>query len=202
VTGFGRPQRFRHLLVSPFNLRKKVLERIKDVAEAAANGKHARIRIKCNSLTHPEVIEELYKASQAGAQIDCIVRANCTLVPGLQGLSESIRVRSVLGRFLEHSRLYCFEAGDRRDYLLGSADLMPRNLDHRIEVVVPVAEAHVRNELESIFKALLSDNSHAWDLQPDGSWQRISPKKNERHRPSQLAFMRRRERARRLARAH
>ena len=119
VTGFGRPQRFRHLLVSPFNLRKKLIERIKDVADAAAAGKHARIRIKCNSLTHPEVIEELYKASQAGVHIECIVRANCSLVPGLPGLSENIHVRSVLGRFLEHSRLYCFEAGDRRDYFLG-----------------------------------------------------------------------------------
>jgi len=202
VTGFGRPQRFRHLLVSPFNLRKKLVERIKEVAEAAADGKHARIRIKCNSLTHPEVIEELYKASQAGAQIDCIVRASCTLVPGLPGLSENIRVRSVLGRFLEHSRLYCFEAGDRRDYLLGSADLMPRNLDHRIEVVMPITDANVRNELESIFKALLADNSQAWDLQPNGLWKRIAPKKSERRRPAQLAFMRRRERARRLARAH
>ena len=111
VTGFGRPQRFRHLLVSPFNLRKKLVERIKDVADAAEAGKHARIRIKCNSLTHPEVIEELYKASQAGVHIECIVRANCSLVPGLPGLSENIHVRSVLGRFLEHSRLYCFEAG-------------------------------------------------------------------------------------------
>ena len=137
VTGFGRPQRFRQLLVSPFNLRKKLIERIKDVADAASAGKHARIRIKCNSLTHPEVIEELYKASQAGVNIECIVRANCSLVPGVPGLSENIHVRSVLGRFLEHSRLYCFESGDRRDYLLGSADLMPRNLDHRIEVVIP-----------------------------------------------------------------
>ena len=202
VTGFGRPQRFRHLFVSPFNLRKKLVERIKDVADAAAAGKHARIRIKCNSLTHPEVIEELYKASQAGADIECIVRANCSLVPGLPGLSENIHVRSVLGRFLEHSRLYCFEAGDRRDYLLGSADLMPRNLDHRIEVVMPVEDNQVRNELDSIFKALLADNSQAWELQSDGSWKRISPKKSERRRSAQAAFMRRRERARRITRSH
>ncbi len=202
VTGFGRPQRFRHLLVSPFNLRKKLIERIKEVADAAEAGKHARIRIKCNSLTHPEVIEELYKASQAGVHIECIVRANCSLVPGLPGLSENIHVRSVLGRFLEHSRLYCFEAGDRRDYLLGSADLMPRNLDHRIEVVMPVEDTQVRNELESIFKALLADNSQAWELQPDGDWKRVSPKKSERRRSAQAAFMRRRERARRLARSH
>jgi polyphosphate kinase len=202
VTGFGRPQRFRHLLVSPFNLRKKLVERIKDVADAAAAGKHARIRIKCNSLTHPAVIEELYKASQAGAQIECIVRANCSLVPGIPGLSENIHVRSVLGRFLEHSRLYCFEAGESREYLLGSADLMPRNLDHRIEVVMPVEDTHVRNELESIFKALLADNSQAWELESDGTWKRVSPKKSERRRSAQAAFMRRRERARRLARSH
>ena len=202
VTGFGRPQRFRNLFVSPFNLRKKLVERIKDVADAAGAGKHARIRIKCNSLTHPEVIEELYKASQAGVNIECIVRANCSLVPGLPGLSENIHVRSVLGRFLEHSRLYCFEAGDRRDYFLGSADLMPRNLDHRIEVVMPVEDTQVRNELESIFKALLADNSQAWELQSDGAWKRISPKKSERRRSAQAAFMRRRERARRIARSH
>jgi polyphosphate kinase len=202
VTGFGRPQRFRHLLVSPFNLRKKLIDRIKEVADAAAAGKHARIRIKCNSLTHPEVIEELYKASQAGVTIECVVRANCSLVPGLPGLSENIHVRSVLGRFLEHSRLYCFEAGDHRDYFLGSADLMPRNLDHRIEVVMPVEDTQVRNELESIFKALLADNSQAWELQSDGSWKRISPKKSERRRSAQAAFMRRRDRARRIARSH
>ena len=92
------------------------------------------------------------------------MRAVCTLVPGVQGVSENIKVRSVLGRFLEHSRLYCFEAGERKTYLLGSADLMPRNLDHRIEVVVPVEDQHVRNELESIFKALLADNRQAWEL--------------------------------------
>ncbi len=201
VTGFGRPQRFRRLLVSPFNLRRNLVERIKEVADAAAGGKHARIRIKCNSLTHPEVIEELYKASQAGVHIDCVVRANCSLVPGVPGLSEHIRVRSVLGRFLEHSRLYCFEADDRRDYLLGSADLMPRNLDHRIEVVMPIEDNQVRNELESIFKALLADNCQAWELQPDGVWKRVSPKKNERRRAAQATFMRRRERARRLARS-
>ena len=202
VTGFGRPQRFRKLLVSPFNLRKQLLERIKDVADAAAVGSHARIRIKCNSLIHPEVIEALYKASQAGAHIDCVVRANCSLVPGVRALSENIHVRSVLGRFLEHSRLYCFEAGDARHYLLGSADLMPRNLDHRIEVVMPVEDVQVRNEIDAIFKALLADNSQAWELQPDGSWKRLKPKKSERRRSAQAAFMRRRERARRLTRAH
>jgi polyphosphate kinase len=202
VTGFGRPQRFSKLLVAPFNLHRRIVEHIREVAGAAEQGKHARIRLKCNSLTHPEVIDELYKASQAGADIDVIVRANCTLVPGVPGISDRIKVRSILGRFLEHSRLYCFEAGDERAYLLGSADLMPRNLDHRIEVVVPVEDTHVRTEIESILKALLADNCQAWELRSDGSWTRVVPKKSERRRPAQVAFMRRRDRARRIARGH
>ena len=201
VTGFGRPQRFRKILAAPFNLRKKLVEHIRAVADAAEAGRHARIRIKCNNLTDPDIVHELYKASQAGAKVDIVVRAICTLVPGVPGVSENITVRSVLGRFLEHSRMYCFEADDQKTFLIGSADLMTRNLDHRIEVVVPVEDVHVRGELESIFKALHSDNSQAWELASDGTWSRVMPKKSERRRPAQLAFMRRRERARRLARA-
>jgi polyphosphate kinase len=202
VTGFGRPQRFRKILVAPFNLRRRLVEHIRDVTQAAEKGKRARIRLKINNLTDTEIVEELYKASQAGVQVDIVVRAICTLVPGVQGLSENIRVRSVLGRFLEHSRLFCFESGDDKSYLLGSADLMSRNLDHRIEVVVPVEDVQVRNEIEGIFKALLADNSQAWELDAAGVWARVTPKKSERRRPAQLAFMRRRERARRLARPH
>ena len=200
VTGFGRPQRFRKLLVAPFNLRRRLVELIREVAAAAAAGKPARIRLKCNNLTHPEVIEELYRASAAGVSIDIVARAVCALVPGVPGLSENIRVRSVLGRFLEHSRLYCFEAGDQRTYLLGSADLMPRNLDHRIEVVAPVEEPHVRAEIDAVFKALLNDNSLAWELGSDETWRRVLGKKGERRRPAQAHFMRRRDRARRLQR--
>jgi polyphosphate kinase len=202
VTGFGRPQRFRKILVAPFNLRKRLVDHIRAVAAAAEAGTTARIRIKVNNLTDAVIVEQLYRASQAGAQIEIVVRAICTLVPGVPGLSENIHVRSVLGRFLEHSRLLCFEAGDEKTYLLGSADLMSRNLDHRIEVVVPVEDLHVRNELESIFKALLADNAHAWELNADGSWDRAKPKKGERRRVAQAVFMRRRDRARRLARAH
>jgi polyphosphate kinase len=201
VTGFARPTHFRKILVAPFNLKKRLIEHIHVVAKAAEQGKHARIRIKVNNLNDPDIVEELYKASQAGADVDIIVRAVCTLLPGVPGLSDRIRVRSVLGRFLEHSRLYCFEADDDRVYLLGSADLMPRNLAHRIEVVVPVEDAAVRAELEGIIKALLADNTQAWELGPDGTWSRVSPKKNERRRPAQTAFMRRRDRARRLARS-
>ena len=200
VTGFGRPQEFRKLLVAPFNLKKRLIEHIREVADAAAAGKSARIRIKANNLTHTEVIEELYKASEAGVQIDVIVRAVCALVPGIPGRSETIRVRSILGRFLEHSRLYCFEIDDHKTYLLGSADVMPRNLEHRIEVIVPVEETHTRNEIEGIFKTLLSDNTHAWELRPDGTWHRLGAQKSERRRNAQTTFMRRRDRARRLSR--
>ena len=141
VTGFGRPQQFRKILAAPFNLRTAAdRAHPRRCEQPPRQGKTARIRIKVNNLTDADLVEELYRASQAGAQIDLIVRAVCTLVPGVEGLSENIRVRSVLGRFLEHSRLYCFEAGDEKTYLLGSADLMPRNLDHRIEVVVPVED--------------------------------------------------------------
>ena len=182
VTGFGRPSSFRKILVAPFNLRRELVERIRAVGAAAAAGEHARIRIKVNNLADPQITEELYKASQAGAEIDLIIRAVCVLRPGVEGLSERIRVRSILGRFLEHSRLYCFEAGDSKTYLLGSADLMPRNLDHRIEMIVPVEAPHVRAEIETIFRRLLNDNSQAWTLAPNGSWTRVQPDPGERRR--------------------
>jgi polyphosphate kinase len=200
VTGFGRPRKFRKLLVAPYNLRKRLVEHIRMVRSAAEEGLPARIRIKVNSLTDPAIVEELYAASQAGAEIDLVVRAICALRPGVAGLSETIRVRSILGRFLEHSRLFCFEAGNETRYLLGSADLMTRNLDHRIEVLMPVEDHRARAEIDGIFKALRADNTNAWELDADGGWRRVKLKKSERRRPAQQVFMRRRERARRLAR--
>ncbi len=202
ITGFGRPQRFRKILVAPFNLRRELVEHIRAVAAAAAAGEHARIRIKVNNITDPAIVEELYRASQAGAEIDLIVRAVCVLTPGIEGLSERIRVRSILGRFLEHSRLYCFEAGETKSYLLGSADLMQRNLDHRIEMVVPVEAPHVRAEIETIFRRLLSDNSQAWTLGGDGRWTRLTPEPGERRRAAQAVAMRGRARARRQSAPH
>jgi polyphosphate kinase len=196
VTGFGRPQRFRKILAAPFNLRSGLVEHIRQVSAAARKGKYARIRIKVNNLTDPALIEELYRASQEGVEIDLVVRAICMLRPGVEGLSERIRVRSILGRFLEHSRLFCFQADEQKTYLLGSADLMERNLDHRIEVLVPVEAAHVRQEIELVFRALAKDNSQAWELDAHGEWQRVEPDGNERRRASQVAAMRRRARAR------
>jgi polyphosphate kinase len=197
VTGFGRPQEFRKLLVAPFHMRKKLVEHIRRVASAAENGERARIRLKLNNLTDPSIIEELYKASQAGVEIDLVVRAICALTPGVPGLSENIRVRSILGRFLEHSRIYCFEAGDDRTYLMGSADMMTRNLDHRIEILVPVEAALARSEIEAILKSLFADNTNAWELASDGTWSRVSTPIGERRKTAQSMAMRRRARSRR-----
>jgi polyphosphate kinase len=190
LTGYGRPQRFRRLLVAPFDLRERLIEEIRRASAASADGKHARIRIKVNALTDPKVIEELYAASGNGASIDLVVRGICSLRPGVEGLSENIRVRSVLGRFLEHSRLFLFEHGDERTVLLGSPDLMPRNLDHRVEILAPVSDGRLQAELDRVFETLLADNSTAWELRPDGEWRRTKPKKGERGRASQETLMR------------
>ena len=190
LTGFSRPTRFRKLLVAPFDLRERLIEKIRSTATAAARGEHARIRIKVNNLTDDAIIDELYKASKKGAEVEIIARSICTLRPGVQGLSENIRVVSVLGRFLEHSRLFVFEAGDSSDYYLGSADLMPRNLDFRIEAVVPVEDARAQQEIKRALDTMVSSNVHAWALKPDGDWQRTRAKKGERARASQTLLMR------------
>jgi polyphosphate kinase len=202
LTGFGKPQNFRKLLVAPFNLREGLVEEIRATASAAKAGAPAAIRIKVNALHDEQMIEELYRASQAGAQIDVVTRRICGLRPGVKGMSENVRVRSVLGRFLEHSRFLVFQRGDESRYLLGSADLLPRNLDHRIEVVVPIEARPLQSELDAVFDALLVDNAQAWELRSDGSWLRIQPAKGKRRHTAQGQLISRaRSRARRLARA-
>jgi polyphosphate kinase len=200
ITGFGRPQKFRKLLVAPFTLRSGLVEEIRGVAAAAAAGEKARIRLKVNHLVDPGIVEELYAASQAGASIDVIARTTCSLRPGVEGLSENIRVRSVVGRFLEHSRIYAFDAGGRSTTYIGSADLMQRNLDHRIEVIAPIENARVRQEANAILESALADNTNAWELGPDGRWLRVDPGDGKAH-PHQDTMMRRaRARARRRER--
>jgi polyphosphate kinase len=190
MTGFGRPQRFRKLLVAPFALRTRLIEEIRSVAQSAEAGKKASIRIKVNALTDEAVIEELYEASQAGAEVDIVARGVCSLRPGVPGMSENIRVRSILGRFLEHSRVFILESNKKATYLLGSADLMPRNLDHRLEIVVPVEDSYAQQRLSSVFDSLLADNSQAWQLKADGTWERLKPAKDERPKPAHPALMR------------
>jgi polyphosphate kinase len=201
ITGFGRPQKFRKLLVAPFTLRSGLVEEIRRVASAAADGKHARIRLKLNHLVDPKIVEELYAASRAGARVDIIARSTCALRPGVEGVSENIYVRSIVGRFLEHSRIYSFEADDRIATYIGSPDLMQRNLDHRIEVLAPVENARARQEVHAILDSAFEDDTNAWVLGSDGEWTRIVPAKPAKPHSHHETMMRRSlKRARRGAR--
>ncbi|MFN0154406.1 MAG: polyphosphate kinase 1 [Gaiella sp.] len=203
VTGFGRPQRFRKLIVAPFTMRTRLVEEIRRVAAAAVAGERARIRLKLNSVVDPIVIDELYAAAQAGAKIDICARAICMLRPGVAGLSEGIRVRSIVGRFLEHSRIYEFSTPEETTLYLGSADLMPRNLDRRIEVLVPVEQARARQELLAVLDSVFADTTNAWALSPDGSWSRPGPEDGGRPRTHHSVMQRRATaRARRYGDAH
>jgi polyphosphate kinase len=200
LTGFGEPQHFRKLLVSPFNMRKSLVREIRETAKAAKDGTSSSIAIKVNALHDEQMIEELYEASSAGVQIDIVTRRICGLRPGVKGMSDNVRVRSVLGRFLEHSRFFIFRRGDEARYFLGSADLLPRNLDHRIEVVAPVEDRPLRAELDAAFDALRADNAQAWELQPDGTWLRVLSAKGDKRKTAQDRLMgRARSRASRLA---
>jgi polyphosphate kinase len=200
ITGFGQPQKFRKLLVAPFTLRSGLVDEIRSVAAAASEGRHARIRLKLNHLVDPKIVSELYAASRAGAQIDVIARSTCALRPGVEDLSENIRVRSIVGRFLEHSRIYSFEAGDRVATYIGSPDLMQRNLDHRVEVLMPVENARVRQEIHAVLDSALEDDTNAWSLGADGEWTRVEPRKSKRHAHHDTMMRRSLKRARRRAR--
>jgi polyphosphate kinase len=191
LTGFGRPQRFRKLLVAPFAMRQRLIDEIRRVTAAASAGEKTRIRLKLNQLVDPLVIEELYAASQAGVPIDICARAICMLRAGVPGLSETIRVRSIFGRFLEHSRIYSFETNAASTMLIGSADLMPRNLDHRVEVLTPVESGRTRQELNAILDSVFADNTNAWQLDVDDGWQRLTAGKGERAHTHQAALQRR-----------
>jgi polyphosphate kinase len=168
LTGYSRQSRYRKLLIAPTNLRSSIMQLIE--REGVVGG---RIIIKVNNLIDQEIIEALYSASQGGAQIDLIVRSMCSLRPGVAGLSDRIRVRSIVGQFLEHSRIFCFGNGGRPEYYLGSSDLMPRNLDRRVEAVVPVGDPKLRQRLQQILDVLLADDVLAWELGADGSWRRV-----------------------------
>jgi polyphosphate kinase len=172
LTGYGNATGFNDVLVAPTHLRRGLLAEIEASAAAARRGEHARILLKCNQLVDPPLIQALYAASQAGVEIGLNVRGVCALRPGIPGVSDNIRVVSVVGRFLEHSRVYVFEHGDERRCLLGSADLMQRNLDKRVEVVAPVKDAALRDRLVDVVERCLADDTFAWDLHADGRWSR------------------------------
>ena len=170
LTGFSRQTLYRKLLVAPADLRKGFVGLIRREAAFAREGRPARIIAKMNALVDAEVIEELYAASRAGVQIDLIVRGICCLRPRTYGLSENIRVISVIGRFLEHSRIWSFSNDGAPEYYIGSADWMPRNFDRRVEAVVPVESPELQQRLASLFATYFKDDRQVWELDPDGVW--------------------------------
>lgn len=175
LTGFGVPERFRKLLVAPRAMRARFVEMIRREMEHARAGRPARIVAKMNALVDPGMIEELYEASRAGVRVDLIVRGICCLRPGVPGVSDNIRVVSIVGRFLEHSRAFWFHNGGADEVYIGSADWMPRNLDRRVEAVTPIEDPHHRRTMREILELMWEDNRQAWDLQPDGTWRQRRP---------------------------
>jgi polyphosphate kinase len=175
LTGYSLNTDYKCLLVAPINMRKRFTKLIEREISNKANGKDARIIAKINSLTDVQIIRELYKASQAGVEIDLIVRGICSLRPGIKGVSENIRVRSIVGRFLEHSRVFYFAGGGEEEVYIGSADWMRRNIERRVEVVAPIKEAKIRQYLkETLLDAYLRDTAKARILQADGTYKRVS----------------------------
>ena len=172
LTGLSRQRAFRRLIVAPMTLRARFMELVERETAFARAGHPARIVLKLNSVVDTQVIEALYEASRAGVKIDMIVRGACCLVPGIPGVSDNVRVRSVIGEFLEHSRIWMFHNGGRPEWYIGSADLMERNLDRRVEVVTPVEDQEARTRLGRIIEVMLADDRRSWQLTNTGEWVR------------------------------
>ncbi|MFQ5526494.1 MAG: polyphosphate kinase 1 [Thermoanaerobaculia bacterium] len=176
LTGYSRKSDYRKLLVSPGSMRSEVVDRVEREIDFAQQGVQARIAFKMNSLVDKQLIQALYRASRAGVRVDLQVRGICCLRPGVPGLSENIAVTSVVGRFLEHSRIFYFRNGGSEELYIGSADMMPRNLDGRVEILVPIEDSHLRKALrDEVLFVHLADNSHSSDLLSDGRYQHSRP---------------------------
>lgn len=189
LTGYSRQRSYRKLLIAPVNLRDRFQALIQREMENCRQGGTGRIVAKMNSLVDPKIIANLYEASRAGVQIDLIVRGMCCLRPGIPGISENIRVISVVGRFLEHSRIYYFHNQGQEEVYIGSADWMPRNLDRRVEAIVPVEDPEIVKDLQEILAVMLADNRQAWELQPNGSYIQRHPADGTKEQCAQKILM-------------
>jgi polyphosphate kinase len=186
LTGYGRPLHYRKVLMAPNQLRDGLLDQIEQTIAAHSKDSPARIAMKMNSLVDGRCIRALYQASQAGVRVDLNVRGICCLRPGLAGISENIRVVSIVGRLLEHSRVYAFERGGEHTIYIASADLMPRNLDHRVELAVPIETPELQDELLDTLERGFADNQSSWELDGEGTWTRRAPRNGEKPRSLQL----------------
>ena len=189
LTGFSKQQSFRRLLVAPVTLRKGMESLIRREIEHAREGRDGHIRAKMNSLVDPDIIALLYEAAAANVRVELIIRGMCSLYPGREGLSESISVVSIIGQFLEHSRIFWFGNGGSPEVYIGSADWMSRNLDRRVEAVTPVDDPSLRGRLERLLELYLKDNRGAWDMQSDGSFIQRQPEDGEDVRNSQVQLI-------------
>ncbi|MGD9618641.1 MAG: RNA degradosome polyphosphate kinase [Mycolicibacterium sp.] len=188
LTGYSRKESYRNLLVAPYGVRKGIIERIEREIAATRDGAEGRIRMKANALVDEQVIDSLYRASQAGVKVEVVVRGICALRPGAPDFSENIKVRSILGRFLEHSRIIHFRALD--EYWIGSADMMHRNLDRRVEVMAQVKDPRLTAQLNDVFDSATDPKTRCWELGPDGHWT-ASPREGETVRDHQMSLMQR-----------
>ena len=186
LTGYARPGQYRKVLVAPKFLRDGIIAEIDETIAAKERGERARIAMKMNALVDRQCIKALYRASMAGVQVDLNIRGICRLRPGVPGVSENIRVVSVVGRFLEHSRIFAFERNGSTRVYIGSADLMPRNLDNRVELVTPVDDPVLRDDLLDTLERCLADDSNAWELCEDGNWARRTPGAEPRNAQCEL----------------
>ncbi|MEH2108659.1 polyphosphate kinase 1 [Nostoc sp.] len=189
LTGYSRQKSYRELLVAPVNMRDRFLALIHREIENVQNGFSGRIVAKMNSLVDPEIIATLYEASRAGVQIDLIIRGVCCLRPGIKDISENIRIISIVGRFLEHSRIYYFHNNTQEEIYIGSADWMRRNLDRRVEVITPVKDPDIAKDLQEIMGIMLADNRQAWELQADGTYIQRRPYDDSPEANSQKILM-------------
>ncbi|MEO1670047.1 MAG: polyphosphate kinase 1 [Cyanobacteria bacterium J06631_2] len=189
LTGYSQQQTFRQLLIAPINMRDRLMKMIQREIDQVQRGNQGKIIAKMNSLVDPGIIAALYKASQAGVQIELVVRGICCLRPGLPGISDNIRVVSIVGRYLEHSRIFYFQNSGSEEVYLGSADWMPRNLDRRVETVTPILEDSLIAKSKEILEINLADNRYAWELQADGTYVQRCPQPEEAEYSAQHLFM-------------